>query len=40
MSSGFWVAAEYVNRELQVRNECEDSDLCKRTALERESWEL
>lgn len=36
MSLGFWMAAEYVNQELQVRNECEDSDLSKRTWLERE----
>lgn len=27
------MAVEYVNRDLQLRNECEDSDLRKRTGL-------
>lgn len=27
------MAVEYVNQDLQLNNECEESDLCKRTGL-------
>ena len=36
----FEMTAEYVNEDLQLRNEYADLDLCKGTGPQRETWEL
>lgn len=39
-SLGFGMTVEYVNRDLQQRDEYADLDLCKGPGPQRETWEL